>query len=395
MAYRWFVPWRGTLSSMNHISHSVGRIIWALQGFPWHAGIGFERWRQPLAAAVAIVGLACGFAAATDSEREAPPAADARSLQGDFSRAKSPDERRAIVEALLKLGENGGRRLHGAARGVFLKQLPRYSAAFQQACATAVTRRFDKGYPSAEIESLRATIRDLAVTAELTSSMIEQKGDPALARLEAMLVFTPAQVHEADPDLAAARAELMKLADWAERAAELVPQKDRGKLPPMPGKADVATELDAAEALAALATSPISPADQQTFQANRKLLAQLDPEEARGIQRLNQIRFLVGLPMQAIDLKLVAACRVHSEDMATQGFFGHDSPVPGRESPWKRAAAAGTSANAENIFGGRADGESAIGGWWHSPGHFKNLLGGQRRTGIGRSGEQWTQLFGD
>lgn len=350
---------------------------------------------QAFAGAVAIVGLVCGSAIAADAEAVATPAAEARRLQEEFGRAKSPDERRAAAEALLVLSEDGGRRLHGAARGDFLKRLPRYSAAVQRACATAVAGRFEKGNPGAEIESLRKTIRDAAATTELTKAMIEQKSDPALARLEALLVVTPAQVLEADPELRAARAELLELADWAERAAALVPQKDRGKLPPMPGKAEVAKELDAADAIAAFAAVPLSPGDQQVLKANRQLTAQLDPEEARGMQRLNQIRFLVGLPMQAIDLKLVAACRVHSKDMATKNFFAHESPIAGREDPWKRAAAAGTSASAENIFMGMTDGESAIEGWWHSPGHHKNLLGVQRRTGLGRSGERWTQLFGD
>lgn len=344
--------------------------------------------------ALAIVCLSCGPVLAGDAEAVANPATQAGRLQAEFSRAKSTDERRAVAEALLALGKDGGRRLHGAARGEFLKRLPRSSAGYQRTAAKVLEGRLGTG-KAGEIDSLRKTIRDVAATAELSKELIEQKSDPALARLEVLLVVTSAQVLEADSELAAARAELLELADWAERAAALVPEKDRGKLPPLPGKAGVAAEFAAADALAALMAAPLTPADRQTLSANVQLAAQLDPEEARGIQRLNQIRFLVGLPAQMIDLKLVTACRVHSEDMATKDFFAHESPVAGRENPWKRAAAAGTSASAENIFMGMPDGEAAIEGWWHSPGHHKNMLGGQRRTGLGRSGERWTQLFGD
>jgi len=80
--------------------------------------------------------------------------------------------------------------------------------------------------------------------------------------------------------------------------------------------------------------------------------------------------------------------------MVEHGFFAHDSPLEGRETPWKRAAQEGTSASAENIAAGQATGEGAISAWWYSPGHHKNLLGGHARIGLGRHEETWTQLFG-
>ncbi|MFI5378131.1 MAG: CAP domain-containing protein [Tepidisphaerales bacterium] len=55
---------------------------------------------------------------------------------------------------------------------------------------------------------------------------------------------------------------------------------------------------------------------------------------------------------------------------------------------------AGTSASAENIASGTGTGEGAIRMWWHSPGHHKNMLARQHRTGLGRSGNHWTQMFG-
>jgi uncharacterized protein YkwD len=80
--------------------------------------------------------------------------------------------------------------------------------------------------------------------------------------------------------------------------------------------------------------------------------------------------------------------------MCREGFFAHESPVSGRETPWKRAQAAGTTASAENIAAGTDSGGGAVQMWWHSPGHHKNMLGGQPRTGLGRYERHWTQLFG-
>ena len=321
-------------------------------------------------------------------------AAEVRRLQAEFKRAKSPAERQAIAAGLLELGADGGRRLHASARAEFSQRLPKYSTSFQQAAADALRLRAGKGDPVAEIATLRKTIRDVAARSELTKQMIEEQSDPALARLEELLVVSAADVLGAAPDLAAQRAELMLLAEWAERAADLMPDKERGKLPPLPTVAVVGAQLDAADELAALLAGPLIPADRQTLAANAALARDLDPEEARGIQRLNQIRILVGLPAQAIDPGLVKACRVHSEDMCTKGFFAHESPVAGRETPWKRAEAAGTSAGAENIAAGTDSGAGAIRMWWHSPGHHKNMLGGHKRTGLGRYERHWTQLFG-
>ena len=327
-------------------------------------------------------------------EPQSRVAAEGRRLQEQFNRAASAAEREGIAAGLLGLGTEGGRRLHASARSDFLRQLPKYSADFQRAATDVLRRRAASGDPAAEVAALRQTIRDVAARADLTEDVIVANSDPALARLEALLVVSAADVFAAQPSLAARRAELLQLATWAERAAELVPAKERGKLPPLPSAATAAGQLEAADELAALLAGPLTPADRHVLAGNAAVARDLDPEEARGIQRLNQIRIVVGLPAQAIDRGLVTACRVHSEDMATKGFFDHESPVAGRETPWKRAEAAGTSAAAENIAAGTESGVEAIRMWWHSPGHHRNMLGGHQRTGLGRSERHWTQLFG-
>ncbi len=321
-------------------------------------------------------------------------AAEALRQQNAFRKAETDEERARIAGILLILEADGGRRLHALVRKELTVRIPAFATTAERAAARLLKQRAGPGDVTAEIARLRQTIRDVAAVANLTKEMIVEKSDPALARLEELMLVTPAEILAAEPDLVRERDALLQLAAWGEQAAELLPKRDRRKLPALPGREELLTRLEAAVVAAATMAAPFSPADRQTLAANEALADSLDPEEARGIQRLNEIRLLVGLPAQAIDLKLVAACRTHSEDMCREGFFAHESPVSGRETPWKRAQAAGTTASAENIAAGTDSGEGAVQMWWHSPGHHKNMLGDQPRTGLGRYERHWTQLFG-
>jgi len=91
---------------------------------------------------------------------------------------------------------------------------------------------------------------------------------------------------------------------------------------------------------------------------------------------------------------LYDAARDHAKDMVEKKFFAHDSPVPGKKTPWARAKRFGTSAHAENIAAGANTGADTIRLWWYSPGHHKNMMGGHARVGLGRHKKTWTQLFG-
>lgn len=359
--------------------------------------------RHPPVRRLSVAAALCCLAAFVAAESPEPAGsagsaartvADARRLEGEFTRADDGPRRREIAEELLSMGIDGGRRLNAACRRELREAWPRYTNGFQRAATALLKDRFAQDDPTAEIESLRRTIRDVAAADDLTKQMIQQRSDPALARLEEMLVVSPADVLAAHRELAVDREYVLALADWAERSAVLLSEQERRRLPALPGSVETAAQLDAADALAAMLALPLSPADRQTLSANVGLARDLEPEEGRGIQRLNQIRILAGLPVVAIDPALVQACRTHSEDMCTKGFFGHDSPVAGRENPWRRAKAAGTSARAENIAVGTKTGAGAIGMWWHSPGHHRNMLGDHKRTGLGRYEKHWTQLFG-
>jgi uncharacterized protein YkwD len=101
------------------------------------------------------------------------------------------------------------------------------------------------------------------------------------------------------------------------------------------------------------------------------------------------------------NLELSIAARLHSEDMANNGYFSHTSQ-DGR-SPWQRIADAGYTANAtgENIAAGQSSAQSAFNSWMSSDGHCRNIMsGGSNEIGIGYVaggagyGHYWTQTFG-
>lgn len=120
------------------------------------------------------------------------------------------------------------------------------------------------------------------------------------------------------------------------------------------------------------------------------------PEDEReGIREVNEWRLLLGLNALTIDSKLCDASRGHSEDMAKNNFFAHESPIPGKKTPWDRAANEGTKASGENIYMGSTAPTSANKGWFYSPGHHKNMFkGSHKRIGLGCYGRYWTQMFG-
>jgi len=121
---------------------------------------------------------------------------------------------------------------------------------------------------------------------------------------------------------------------------------------------------------------------------------ELDPDEIYVVEETNRIRQEHGLQTLTVDLKMCAAARGHSKDMTEKEFFSHTSPIPGRASFSDRAALAGTTAHAENIFSG-SDGKAAMVGWMKSEGHRKNILtSGLKRIGIGRHERNFTQMFG-
>lgn len=258
---------------------------------------------------------------------------------------------------------------------------------------------------AARVDELRNRARAITARADLAKETIHAELDPLLAELRTCMLPTAQQAIEQDQRLAAAVAAQARrttdLERWYDLCLEAMQHVDgdpagrahAAKAPPLPPPPrsvppDVEFEADCLLGL------PLDAHDERTLLANEALRASLDPAEFAGTLELNRIRLALGLPTLRIDEKLGNAARDHSHDMRTLGFFAHESPVEGKRTFADRASRAGTSASAENIAAGHRRGEGAIQAWWYSPGHHKNMLGGHARTGLGRSEEHWTQLFG-
>jgi len=99
---------------------------------------------------------------------------------------------------------------------------------------------------------------------------------------------------------------------------------------------------------------------------------------------------------------LARAAQAHSEDMARNNYFGHESRDGATPSDRVMRAGYDFRGTAENIAAGQMTLEAAMAGWVSSPGHCANLmdadytemgaaLASNRRS---QMGAYWTQVFG-
>lgn len=108
------------------------------------------------------------------------------------------------------------------------------------------------------------------------------------------------------------------------------------------------------------------------------------------------------VPALAMNAELRSAARLHSQDMAEQNYFDHNS-LDGRD-PWDRIRDSGYAGFGvgENIAAGGASAEAAFQQWVNSPGHCSNMMSSDaREIGVGYAfganstyGHYWTQTFG-
>jgi uncharacterized protein YkwD len=108
------------------------------------------------------------------------------------------------------------------------------------------------------------------------------------------------------------------------------------------------------------------------------------------------------VPALVMEPKLRQAARCHSQDMAAQNYFSHDSK-DGR-SPWQRISNAGYTGfgNAENIAAGQQTPADVMTSWMNSTGHCNNIMtSGSNEIGVGYAFQAsadydryWTQDFG-
>lgn len=133
-------------------------------------------------------------------------------------------------------------------------------------------------------------------------------------------------------------------------------------------------------------------------QAYNDGLTEVISANERGVLDLtNRYRLMLGLRAVMSDDRLVLCARGHSQEMQDLGYFAHESPTAERRSPSQRAQLAGWSGGvSENILQGSTEPAAILGGWLHSSGHHRNVLGsGHTHLGVGGSsnGRYWTQNF--
>jgi uncharacterized protein YkwD len=305
------------------------------------------------------------------------------------------DKRQEVLDRVLAVGPGAAAIASAAVERELRPLLRHYSSRFQQQAAVAGKRKA-QGADLNEVVQLRQKILGLQHRGEgFTKAAIIAEGDPALRRLEEIFIIGRARVLEPSESLKGERKRLEGMGKlWQECQAKIPPPAAAaGEDPPKPPNFE--EYLEGEERLAAALATPMDANTRTVLAANARLADKIDAEEARTILALNLTRNLLGLSALATDVQLCAAARDHSHDMETLHFFAHESPVEGKKLPWDRARRFGTTASAENIFMGRADGREANTAWFHSPGHHKNMLAPDHvRVGVGRSGVHFTELFG-
>ncbi len=308
---------------------------------------------------------------------------------------KDMDKRSAAVREAIDAGSPATAAMMNALTRDMAPEMKRYGGKFIEEASRMAKVRLNKT-DFQEVAQLRKTVLDLQIQPDFTHEIIVAKADPAMKRLEELLVINSRDVLSHSEKLQEERKKLAPLGGlWEACTVALYNQtKDKNKSDQPKQMPSFESYLQGEEELAIRATAPMDAATRAVLDANARLSAQLDPEEARCILAMNLTRNLLGLSALMIDLKLCEAARDHSKDMKERNFFSHESPVEGKKTPWDRAKRFGTSASGENIYMGSTNGNDANSAWFHSPGHHKNMLGGHKRVGVGRQDGHFTQLFG-
>lgn len=339
--------------------------------------------------------------AASSGKAKAPPKLtpdelrEVNKLLGEYRAARGDlQAKEEICKKVLAVGPGAVPLMSAAIERELRPLLKRYSGKFQAQAAQYVKKRvanIDLG----EVAQLRSTVLGIQKRGEgFTKEAIVRDGDPAMRKLEQICIIDRKMVLEQSEPLGTDRERLIGLGKLWERCQAQLPKPpaQEGEEPPKPPNFE--EYLAGEESLAAALAAPMDPQTRGILAVNARLAEKLDPEEARAMLACNLTRNLLGLSALLIDFKLCDAARDHSHDMETLHFFAHESPVPGKKTPWDRAKNFGTTASAENIFMGCHDGREANQGWFHSPGHHANMLGKHVRIGMGRSGLYYTEEFG-
>lgn len=300
------------------------------------------------------------------------------------------EKRTEIIAEMVELGRPVAQKMFDTLDRQWEPKWKSYQSAFAKAAKKAASVK-STGEAKQEIKKHEAAVQSLRKKGDgLTKDHVKKIGDPALKRLRELKILKISEVLAAEPRLEGLRSEILATAKQRDLCIEqLVLLEDEAR--PFGAKDVTAYEEDTS-------TAALGPPSEYIaiLKQNAKIGASGDvpADEVAAIRDMNQYRLLIGLRPCAIDPKLCDACRGHSQDMAERNFFAHDSPVPGKETPWKRAKLAGTSGSSENIYMGSTSGKAANKAWWYSPGHHRNMLNpGNKVGGMGHNERRWTQMF--
>ncbi|RDW20355.1 sporulation protein [Oceanobacillus arenosus] len=136
------------------------------------------------------------------------------------------------------------------------------------------------------------------------------------------------------------------------------------------------------------------PAEQKTQDNNQN--AALSQFEQEVVELTNQERAKQGLSALKIDTELSKVAREKSNDMATNGYFDHNSPTYGSPFDMMKSFGITYRTAGENIALGQRTPAEVVEGWMNSEGHRANILNGEyTHIGVGyvENGNYWTQQF--
>ncbi|NJR37677.1 MAG: CAP domain-containing protein [Leptolyngbyaceae cyanobacterium CSU_1_4] len=124
------------------------------------------------------------------------------------------------------------------------------------------------------------------------------------------------------------------------------------------------------------------------------------------VKLTNQFRAQKGLAPLTLNSKLSQAAQTHSQNMATQDFFGHLGKDGSSASDRASKAGYNWRTLAENIAAGQRTPSEVVNSWIKSPGHRENILNATVKeigvgyfflgadTGTTNYSTYWTQNFG-
>ena len=109
-------------------------------------------------------------------------------------------------------------------------------------------------------------------------------------------------------------------------------------------------------------------------------------DEKAILDGVNAIREAQSLPSLVDVAQLNEAAQDHAEDMASKGYFAHNSPDGIQYTHWGQVVGYQWSYYGENLGEGFSDPQTLIDAWHESPDHFANIANANyTETGLGEA----------